>query len=91
MVEELQERISWEINAQLVGKVVEVLVEGRRQGRWFGRTRTNKLVFFQSPENWMGRLAQVHVAHAGPWSLSGEVTDGLTADPAESAEKTGHH
>ncbi|RME32393.1 MAG: tRNA (N6-isopentenyl adenosine(37)-C2)-methylthiotransferase MiaB [Thermoflexia bacterium] len=73
MVEALQERISHEINARLVGTEVEVLVEGRRQGRWFGRTRTNKLVFFESAENWMGRLVSVRITHAGPWSLSGEV------------------
>lgn len=79
MVEELQERISREINAQLVGTEVEVLVEGRRQGRWFGRTRTNKLVFFGSAENWMGRLVSVRIIHAGPWSLSGEVA-GPTPD-----------
>ncbi len=66
MVEALQERISHEINARLVGTEVEVLVEGRRQGRWFGRTRTNKLVFFESAENWMGRLVSVRITYAGP-------------------------
>ena len=35
-----------DINTQLLGTTVEVLIEGRRKGRWWGRTRTDKLVFF---------------------------------------------
>lgn len=73
MVEELQERIASEINAGLVGKEVEVLVEGRRKGRWFGRTRTNKLVFFEDPGNWDGQMVIVKVEEAGPWSLRGRL------------------
>lgn len=71
-VDDLQERIVGEINRGLVGRTVEVLVEGRKKGRWFGRTRTNKLVFFDSTEEWTGRLAQVRITWAGPWSLIGE-------------------
>ena len=72
-VDELQQRIVGEINRQLLGHTVEVLVEERQRGRWRGRTRTNKLVFFESVEDWTGRLAQVRVTWAGPWSLLGEV------------------
>mgnify|MGYP001772861724 CR=1 FL=1 len=73
LVEELQEKIASEINAGLVGKEVEVLVEGRRKGRWFGRTRTNKLVFFEDPGNWDGQMVMVKVEEAGPWSLRGSL------------------
>ncbi len=73
LVEELQERISSEINTGLLGKEVEILVEGRRKGRWFGRTRTNKLVFFEDPENWQGQMVIVKVEEAGPWSLRGRL------------------
>jgi len=45
-IEQAQERIAGEINAQLLGQVVEILVDGKAKGRWRGRTRTNKLVFF---------------------------------------------
>jgi tRNA-2-methylthio-N6-dimethylallyladenosine synthase len=72
-VDDLQKRIVGEINRQLLGETVEVLSEGRKKGRWFGRTRTNKLVFFDSPDDWMGRLALVRVTWTGPWSLVGEV------------------
>ncbi|MBC7260331.1 MAG: tRNA (N6-isopentenyl adenosine(37)-C2)-methylthiotransferase MiaB [Chloroflexi bacterium] len=73
-VDDLQKRIVGEINQALVGRAVEVLVEGQKKGRWFGRTRTNKLVFFDSPLDWRGRLAWVRITWAGPWSLVGEVS-----------------
>jgi len=73
-VEDLQERIVGEINGQLAGQAVEVLVEEPHKVRWKGRTRTNKLVFFEHPDDWQGKLAQVRITWAGPWSLLGEVT-----------------
>jgi tRNA-2-methylthio-N6-dimethylallyladenosine synthase len=73
-VDDLQERIVGEINAQLLGQTVEVLVEERRKGKWRGRTRTNKLVFFAVDEqDWTGKLAQVRITRTGPWSMQGEV------------------
>ena len=43
----LQEQVVGEINRRSLGETVEVLVEDRhKNGRWRGRTRTNKLVFF---------------------------------------------
>lgn len=73
-VDDLQERIVGEINAQLLGQTVEVLVEGRHKGKWRGRTRTNKLVFFAvDDEDWTGELAQVRITRTGAWSMQGEV------------------
>src|SRR5690242_10951814 len=52
-VEEVQARIAFELNQQLVGSAQEVLVEetndthGRQQ--WKGRNRGNRLVFFPQP------------------------------------------
>ncbi len=65
-VEEMQERIVGEINHTLLDRVVEVLVEDRRKGKWRGRTRTNKLVFFVDPRDWRGRLAHVRITWTGP-------------------------
>ena len=45
-LDSLQESILRETNAALLGQTVQVLVEGRKKGRWQGRTRTDKLVFF---------------------------------------------
>ena len=73
-VDELQERIVAEINAQLLGQTVEVLVEERHKSKWRGRTRTNKLVFFDVDKvDWAGRLAQVRITWTGPWSMQGEI------------------
>lgn len=70
-IEQLQEQISAEINRQYLHAAVEVLVEGKRNGRWRGRTRTNKLVFFEDPRDLLGQLPQVAISHTGPWSMSG--------------------
>jgi tRNA-2-methylthio-N6-dimethylallyladenosine synthase len=72
-IEELQTAIASEINSQLRGKEVEVLVEGRKGGKWFGRTRSNKLVFFEDAGDWLGRLAGVQIEKTSPWSLRGDV------------------
>jgi tRNA-2-methylthio-N6-dimethylallyladenosine synthase len=85
----LQSEIVGEINARLLGQAVEVLVEGRdeKKGRWYGRTRIDKLVFFEdavpssSPcragegSDWQGKLARVRVTWAGPWSLIGQAVE----------------
>ena len=72
-VEALQECIAAEINGRLMGQRIEVLVEGRKKGKWWGRTRTDKLVFFEDSVDRRGQLVDVEITHAGPWSLRGEV------------------
>lgn len=73
LVEELQQEIASEISGQLPGSTVEVLVEEKHRGRWKGRTRGNKLVFFEDEADWRGRLVQVEVTWAGPWSMQGVI------------------
>lgn len=74
-IEDLQERIVCEINAKFLDQTVQVLVEGEHKGKWRGRTRTNKLVFFEDkrpqPEEWRGKLADVRITWTGPWSMQG--------------------
>ena len=72
-IEELQAAIASEINSRLKGRQVEVLVEGRKKGKWFGRTRSNKLVFFEDAGDWLGQLAKIQINKTSPWSLGGEV------------------
>jgi tRNA-2-methylthio-N6-dimethylallyladenosine synthase len=72
-LEQLQERIATERNAGLLGREVEVLVEGEHKGKWRGRTSGNKLVFFADAQDWAGRLARIRVTHTGPWSLQGDL------------------
>ena len=72
-LERLQEKIASGINARLKGKTVEVLVEGEKGGRWWGRTRTDKLVFFNDSRDCRGKLIKVRVEKTSPWSLQGIV------------------
>ena len=60
-------------NQAYVGQRTEVLVEDKQRGRWRGRTRTNKLVFFDDADDWRGKLANVKIDWAGPWHMRGEV------------------
>jgi tRNA-2-methylthio-N6-dimethylallyladenosine synthase len=73
-VDELQGQIAGEINARLLGQTVKVLVEEQHKGKWRGRTRTNKLVFFEDETDWRGKLAQVRITWTGPWSMQGSPT-----------------
>ena len=66
-----QEQIQTEINAKLVGQYVEILVEGRQRGKWQGRTRSHKLVFFEDEAYHLGNLVQVKINRSSPWSLQG--------------------
>jgi tRNA-2-methylthio-N6-dimethylallyladenosine synthase len=67
----LQEKIQTEINARLMGKTLEILVEGKQRGKWYGRTRTDKLVFFNSSKNCQGQLLTINIRKTSPWSLQG--------------------
>ncbi len=69
----LQAEVVGEINRRLLGETVEVLVEENHKGKWRGRTRTNKLVFFAGAADWRGKLAQVRITWTGPWSMIGEL------------------
>jgi tRNA-2-methylthio-N6-dimethylallyladenosine synthase len=71
--EKLQQEIQTGINARLLGKTVEILVEGRQKGKWYGRTRSDKLVFFTSRRDCSGQLVDVEIEKTSPWSLQGKI------------------
>lgn len=71
LVEELQEQVALARHRELVGREVEVLIERRSKGKWEGRTRTDKLVFFAHDADLRGRLATVKVERASAWSVQG--------------------
>lgn len=71
LLEELQERISAEINARYLGETVEVLFEEKVKGRWKGRTPTNKLVFAEADRDLRGQVLPVRITWTGPWSMQG--------------------
>jgi tRNA-2-methylthio-N6-dimethylallyladenosine synthase len=71
-IEALEAEISASLNAAYAGRDEEVLVEGQRQGRWHGRTRSNKLVHFAG-EAAVGDVISVRIERASAWSLQGTV------------------
>ena len=80
LVEDLQESISLAKHEALVGSDAEVLVERCVKGKWEGRTRGDKIVFFSDARDWRGRLVRVGVARASAWSVQGELL-GSTPPP----------
>ena len=62
------------INERLVGRTLEVLCEGpskTNSSRLMGRTRTNKIVLFEGPEEFVGVLVDVRIERATGFSLYG--------------------
>lgn len=78
IIEQLQESIAAEINAHLLDKTVEVLVEGRKKGKWQSRTRSGKLVFFNNNDDCLGQLVKIRVGKTSPWSLQGKIESNST-------------
>jgi tRNA-2-methylthio-N6-dimethylallyladenosine synthase len=80
IVQEKQRGIQIRRNAERIGAVQEVLVEGRNQalGQWIGRTTDNHILNFThsdpAAENLIGRYLAVRVTRSGPNSLVGEST-----------------
>ncbi len=74
--------VAHKCNKAYLGKVVEVLVEGKSQRndeRWAGRTRTNKIVNFAGPENLKGKLVNVFIESVNPWALRGNLNEEQSA------------
>jgi len=78
ILQEKQRAIQIRRNAELIGGVQEVLVEGRHQmlGQWIGRTSDNKTLNFTHSEapgdSLIGQYLSVRVTRSGPNSLVGE-------------------
>jgi tRNA-2-methylthio-N6-dimethylallyladenosine synthase len=72
-IEKLQSEIAGEINSSLIGQTLEILVENQEKGKWFGRTRGDKLVFFQDGRDFQSQVVQVKIVRSSPWSLTGKV------------------
>lgn len=73
---ELQNEISLRKNQQMVGQVHPVLVEGKSEkdaSKLSGRTRTNKWVVFQGPEELTGKTVPVRITRTQTWNLFGEM------------------
>ncbi|HVH27311.1 MAG TPA: tRNA (N6-isopentenyl adenosine(37)-C2)-methylthiotransferase MiaB [Vicinamibacterales bacterium] len=71
----LQREIQSRLNAEMIGREVEVLVDAasrRRVTELSGRTSTNVVVNLPGPPEWIGRTLPVRVERAGPHSVWGQ-------------------
>jgi len=62
------------INDRLVGRTLQILCEGpskTNSSRLMGRTRTNKIVLFETNEDCAGTFVDVHIERATGFSLYG--------------------
>lgn len=72
--------IQTEKHAGLLGSFTDILVEGRKRGRAFGRNRNDKIVYidddaFADCAVRVGETISVEVTEATPWSLVGSPAD----------------
>jgi tRNA-2-methylthio-N6-dimethylallyladenosine synthase len=75
VVQDRQREIQISRNNRLVGEAFEVLVDGasRHPGQWAGRSSSNRILNFSSPQaDLLGQYVQVRVTRASPNSLAGE-------------------
>jgi tRNA-2-methylthio-N6-dimethylallyladenosine synthase len=73
---DLQNKITCEINDTLIGKTLEVLVEGpspKNSQVLQGYSREYKMVHFAGSAERTGRLAQVKIVSSHLWGLRGEL------------------
>jgi tRNA-2-methylthio-N6-dimethylallyladenosine synthase len=72
----LQRDIQSELNATLVGRLVEVLIDGasrRSEDDLSGRTSQNVVVNVPGARDWIGRIVTVRIERSGPHSVRGAV------------------
>ncbi len=74
---EKQNIISREINQALIGKTVNILVEGvsKNNEQLTGRTSTNKIVNFKADKELIGNIIDVNITDAKTWSLTGSLIE----------------
>ena len=76
MLNELQDKITLEINQELTGKIFEVLVDGsapKGENLLQGRTPSDKVVIFEGSKKLLGEFVNVKIISAEAWCLHGEV------------------
>jgi tRNA-2-methylthio-N6-dimethylallyladenosine synthase len=80
---QLQKEISARSNQRLIGKTLQVLIDGRSRrdkNKWKGKTRSNKTVIVQTDENILGQIVPIIINQTDSFTLFGVA-------PATSPEK----
>jgi len=90
---DVQNAISKEKNQEMLGQVVEILVEGESEtnpAKYQGRTKTNKIVSFAPVGHLpIGSSVLVRITEAKTWTLEGEVVPNGQAH-SDAAAVSGH-
>lgn len=60
-------------NRKYLNQVVRVLVEGKNNDQYYGKTATFKTVTFKSQKNIIGQFVEVKITKVGSWGLDGEL------------------
>lgn len=79
---DIQNRITRDYSEGLIGKQVEVLIDGvsRTNGQVLaGRTPANRLVLLSAPLDWVGRTVNVTIESANTWTLYGTLVEQAAA------------
>ena len=75
IINSTQESILTELNSKLIGTTQEVLIEGAKDSKPFGRNRNDKIVFVATNEPQenlqLGELVNVMIEETSPWYLKG--------------------
>ncbi len=75
---DLQDEISAGLNREMIGKSVEVLVEGTSktdESRLTGRTRQNQIVVFGGSSSLLGKLTNVDIVDSTDLTLFGVTSE----------------
>ncbi len=75
---DLQDEISAELNREMIGESVEVLVEGTSktdESRLTGRTRQNQIVVFSGSSSLLGKLINVDIVDSTVLTLFGVTSE----------------
>ena len=76
ILNELQDKITFEINQKLIGQTFEILADGsapKGENLLQGRTPSDKVVLFESKKNLLGEFVKVKITSAEAWCLHGEL------------------
>lgn len=75
---DIQNRISYQKNQKLIGKIQKILVTGpsnRDENVYEGRTGTNKICFINKRPDLIGKIVKVKIDSAKSWTLQGTVVE----------------
>ena len=76
ILNELQDKITFEINQKLIGQTFEILADApapKGENLLQGRTPSDKVVLFEGKKNLLGKFVNVKITSAEAWCLHGEL------------------